>query len=244
MLIANSLTKSFTGGFRLHPTSLQCAPGEVIGILGHNGSGKSTLFDMLTGTTAPDSGQVTLDSEKISSGFCAGRKKIGYLPQTLVLPDWLSPTDILDFYCSLANSSSEGVERSLKFWGCQKFQSQVVRSMSFGMKKRVALAAATIIDTRALILDEPFSGLDLGHVQTLEDLIRSRRQNSQITVLSTHFIPVAADICDRVYVLKDGKISESLWEPESSLSAQEKIDRIKEMIITRSLAEKQRPLYP
>ena len=136
------------------------------------------------------------------------KKRFGYLPQNLELPQWVSATEILRYACCLYNldSHTELIAKTIEHWAISEYADKPIAACSHGMKKRVALGLASIHDPDLLILDEPFSGLDLYHIKALQDLIMQRQNNSQITILSTHIAPYSAKLCRQILSLKSGQI--------------------------------------
>ena len=138
------------------------------------------------------------------------KKSIGYLPQHAELPKWVSGIELLSYANSLYKLSfdQEKLKEILAFWDADIYRNKAISSLSHGMQKRIGLALATIHNPKLLILDEPFSGLDIFHIKALKKLIIDRKNKGQTTIVCTHIAPYAAELCDRALIIEDGKLSE------------------------------------
>jgi ABC-2 type transport system ATP-binding protein len=196
-------------GYELQPTSFSMAIGTTNAVLGANGAGKSTLFQLLSGNSFPTSGHITFMGHKLRPEQVALKHHIGYLPQNLQLPPWITGLELLRYAASLYRipRAPERVTTMLQRWDCESFAKLPLAACSHGMQKRLALGLALIHDPKMLILDEPFSGLDLFHTKTLEEEISQRQKAGKLTILSTHIIPYVVDLCQRAAVLKDGRLT-------------------------------------
>ena len=196
--------------FQLGPLDLSFADGTCVGLMGENGAGKSTLFQIVTGNLQASGGEVRLGEHLITHDAFALKKLFGYLPQNLELPQWVSATEILRYASRLyqLEDAEALIAKTIRYWEIDSYKNKPIAACSHGMKKRVALGLATIHNPDLLILDEPFSGLDLYHIKALQDLIAKRRDDQQITVLSTHIAPYSAKLCSRILRLVGGQLSE------------------------------------
>ena len=215
MIRTEEISHRFKSGFQLKPCTLEFQGGECIAVLGKNGAGKSTFFQLLTGFLPPMSGKVFFNDKTMAPRNSALRKDIGYLTQKLPLPQWSTPIQLLRYVSKLHQlaDSEDKIQKTLERWECTGFQNQPIHGFSHGMKKRVGLCIATLHQPSFLILDEPYSGLDLSQNQNLSTFISERSKRSQTILLSTHIIPYAAELCDRAIFIDNGKISEiSEWK--------------------------------
>jgi ABC-2 type transport system ATP-binding protein len=205
-----NLAKQFAqSGFKLGPLDFELKAGSRLALFGKNGAGKSTLFQLITGHLAADEGVIKIFDQRMNVSSFELKKRIGYLPQHLELPRWVSAFDLLTYALKLYEFKDLTQKRQevLERWDAASYARKPLGACSYGMQKRVALALATLHDPELLILDEPFSGLDLFHIRTLEELIAARSA-SQLTVLSTHVASHVARLCDRAIVIRDGRIDE------------------------------------
>ena len=228
-----NLRKDYPTGFSLGEASFDLGINTTVGFLGPNGAGKSTLFQLLTGNLDPSSGQIFFENRKLTPDAFEIKRKIGYLPQNLTLPRWVSGREILLYASRLyeIDNPNERIKDMMIKWDCQSYGHLPLAACSHGMQKRVGLALANLHSPKLLILDEPFAGLDLYHTETLKSLIRSRQELGQCTVLSTHISPYVAELCSAVYLITKGKIKElELW---SRCSEQEKMTQIHRAFFTK-----------
>jgi ABC-2 type transport system ATP-binding protein len=198
----------FGSPFRLGPIDLTLNQGEIVAILGKNGAGKSTLFDLLTGTRDPKKGEVRVAGQKLAVDTPDVKRLIGYLPQNHVLPLWATPVEMLRYAATLLAVESTSISERLRYWDLTDFQTKPLATLSYGTQKRVALAVATLATPPAIILDEPFSGLDIYHIRALELELTRRKSLGLLSVLSSHIMSQTAALADRAFIIKDGSCQE------------------------------------
>lgn len=213
-------------GFTLGPINLHLASGHLLGVLGQNGAGKSTLFQIISGNQRPSSGQVLVDKYPMHIDAFDLKRKIGYLPQHLELPRWVTAHELLGYAIRL--HQLEPLEdlrnQALEYWDCKGFAHKPLATCSHGMQKRVGLALCMLHKPSIAILDEPFSGLDLFHIRALTQLLETRKKSGLITILSTHIAPYAAKLCDSVLLIEKGQPTTMQgWQQQGLL---ERIDAI------------------
>lgn len=216
----NELSKKYSGGFCFAPASFSLHAGETVAFLGANGAGKSTLFQMLTGNSDPTSGSIYFLEQKLNPESFKLKQKIGYLPQHMQLPKWVTGKEILSYAASLYNIADPEpyILETLKYWDCQGFMNKPLASCSHGMQKRIALALSTFHNPECLILDEPFSGLDIFHTKALENKIIERQNMNKTTIISTHIVHYVAKLCHRVFLVEQGKLGTmDQWDGQSIL---------------------------
>ncbi len=227
ILSARGLTKRYSEAFCLGPLDLDLHAGETIALLGQNGAGKTTLFQLLTGNLDATAGTIHLGTHRLTPDKFELKRSLGYLPQNLLLPKWVTGKEILRYAASLYQlaDAENALQRAMEYWDCQFYKDRPLAACSHGMQKRVALALATLHDPPCLILDEPSSGLDLFHIRALHDEIRRRQRVGKTTILSTHIAPYAANLCQRAFILDKGQLRALAgWsEAEESVRA-EKIE--------------------
>ncbi len=196
----------YPSGFELH-ADLEFS-NSVVGVVGRNGAGKSTLFQILTQNLKPKKGKVLLNDQKLSTDETQLKKNFGYLPQKMHLPPWVSPLDLLNYASGLYKipDPSKVIQDQIEYWKMQSYMNKPVSSGSHGMQKRVGLALANIHSPEVLIIDEPFAGLDIIHINSLQKLIRRRKEQGQTTLISSHIIPYISNLCDACCIVQDGKV--------------------------------------
>jgi ABC-type multidrug transport system ATPase subunit len=218
-LAATELSKTFGGAFHLGPATFSVEAGETIAVLGRNGAGKSTLFQLLTGNLDASGGQVRLGGKRLTPDTPELKRRLGYLPQNPVLPRWATGGELLRYAAALhgLEGGAARAKAAEDYWDCGSYRNKPLQTLSYGMLKRVALALATLHDPDCLILDEPFSGLDLFHIKTLEGEIARRTQAGRATLMSTHVAAFCAALCSRVLLVKDGAVTQLQgWERQDS----------------------------
>lgn len=199
--------------FALGPLSLTLSSGDCIGLMGQNGSGKSTLFSLITGSQKATKGTITLGNQTIAPENYLLKRKIGFLPQELKIPKWVSALEAISYTIGLYGLTNNNLcQETIEYWDCSSFATKPVAACSHGMQKRVGLCLATLHQPELLILDEPFAGLDIYHIQALMKLIKRRSSEKKMTILSSHIAPYVAKLCSRLLTLTNGQISEnSQW---------------------------------
>ncbi|MBM4252759.1 MAG: ABC transporter ATP-binding protein [Deltaproteobacteria bacterium] len=218
-LVTEGLTKTYASGFKLGPLHLTVAKGATIGLVGKNGAGKTTTFQLLTGNSDPSAGEVRLLGHKMTPDSAELKRQVGYLPQDPTLPSWATGHEVLTYAAELYGISDPklAVAQQEELWDCASYRSKPLATLSYGMQKRVGLALATLNRPPLLILDEPFSGLDLSHIKTLERAIAARAEAGLCTILSTHVLSFCAKLCHQVQVLSNGQLT--VVEPWHELGA-------------------------
>lgn len=225
-----NVKKIHSTSFCLGPVNLSIPGGTVQGIMGPNGAGKTTLFSLITGNLDASDGAIFFLTEKMTVENASLKRKMGYLPQELSLPQWLTVRDILVYAYNLwqlpRDEFKDKIQTRAKFWDCHEYLDRPFASCSYGMQKRAGLCLATLHDPLLLILDEPFSGLDISHVFTLEDYIEERKVKKMTTIFSTHVPQFAAKHCDGFSLMENGQLNTQQNWP--SLNMMERIDFIED----------------
>jgi len=211
------LYKSFNDQRVLEDIDLQVKRGEILVILGESGTGKSVLLKHLIGLLKPDRGSVLVDGKDITKmserGLLDLRKDIGYLFQEGALYDFMNVFENIAFPLREhtafdGKTIREKVQNILKLIGLEGIEEKYPVELSGGMKKRVALARAIILDSKILLCDEPTSGLDPLRSRDISDLIRGvARKLRCTTVVTSHDIQNSLRIADRLALLQNGRIA-------------------------------------
>jgi ABC-type multidrug transport system ATPase subunit len=204
-LIAQQVSKSFET-FTLKPFSFTFPEGQCTAVLGANGAGKSTLFDLLVGQSDASSGSVSLGGERLTPESFQLKRQIGFLPQTPRLPAWVCAAELLHYAAKLYGLPSDLVSSQAERWDCQGFLHKPLTTCSLGMQKRVGLALSTLHNPQLLVLDEPFAGLDIYHLRTLEQMIIDRIAQRKTTILSSHVISFVVKLADSALIIKEGSV--------------------------------------
>jgi ABC-2 type transport system ATP-binding protein len=208
------LAKEFRLGLQLtrvqavRGVSLKVNAGEIFGYLGPNGAGKTTTMKMAMGLIQPSTGQVKLFGRSVQDPMI--RSKVGYLPEHPYFYDYLTASEILDFYGELYGIARaprrRRVEELLELVGLTYAANRTLRRFSKGMLQRVGIAQAIINDPDLVILDEPLSGLDPMGRKEVRDIIVTLREQGKTVFFSSHILHDIETICDRVALLIQGKL--------------------------------------
>jgi ABC-2 type transport system ATP-binding protein len=190
--------------------SFEVRPGEVLGLLGPNGSGKSTTVKILMGLLEPSHGRVELDGKDVLADLQAYKALLGYVPEEAHLYTYLTGPEYLQLIGRLRGIPetvlNEKIDRFLELLGIYDDRYQTLSSYSKGMRQKVLIAAAVLHNPRIVLLDEPFSGLDVSAARVLKAFVRSLAVEGKMVVFSSHVLEVVEQVCSRVVILKDGRI--------------------------------------
>src|SRR5215471_2750747 len=210
MLGVHGLTKRYGPLPAIVDLSFEVHGGEVLGLLGPNGSGKSTTVKILTGLIAPTSGRVELDGRPIDADLVAYKSRLGYVPEEPHLYSYLTGPEYLQLVGRLRGVGNtaleEKIEQFLQLLGIYDERYQSLASYSKGMRQKILIAAGVLHNPRVVILDEPFSGLDVSAARVLKGFVRALADAGKIVVFSSHVLEVVEQVCSRVVILKDGRI--------------------------------------
>jgi ABC-2 type transport system ATP-binding protein len=210
-----NLSKEYPTGFlhlkrksSLQGLTMEVREGEVFGLLGPNGAGKSTTIKLLMGIIFPTSGSARLLGKPVSD--VSMHADIGYLPEQPYFYDYLTAAEVLDYFARFhgyaAAERRERVQKMLRKVGLETAGKIQLRKYSKGMLQRVGLAQAILHDPKLVILDEPMSGLDPVGRREVRDIILELKSAGKTILFSTHILPDAEMLCDRVGVIAGGKL--------------------------------------
>jgi len=202
----DKLTKSYGPTTAVNELTLEIDPGEVFGLLGPNGAGKSTTLYMLTGLVRPTSGTVTVFGKDLRQNFLDIAPRMGVLVENPSFYNHLSVGKNLLLSSNLAGKDIT-ISRILDLVGLLHVAHQKVGTLSKGMRQRLGLAQAFLMEPELLILDEPTSGLDAEHTQETIQMLRRLADNASVTiVLSSHMMHEVEALCDRVAIINQGEL--------------------------------------
>jgi ABC-2 type transport system ATP-binding protein len=210
MLEARLLTKYYGALPALRDVSFIARPGQILGYLGPNGSGKSTTVRILVGLMEPTSGHVLWQGTSIFDDLPAYRRRLGYVPEEPFLYTHLTAPEYLRLVGGLRGLEdrivNEKIDRFLKLFGLEDDQYSTLSAFSKGMRQKVLLASALLHNPELIILDEPFSGLDVSAGLMLRSVIRSLAEEGRTILMSSHVIEVVEQLCTDVVILSDGHV--------------------------------------
>tara|TARA_S200000501_G_scaffold371281_1_gene414042 strand:+ start:1085 stop:1996 length:912 start_codon:yes stop_codon:yes gene_type:complete len=203
-----NIKKKFGTLKALSGVTLQIKKGEFFGLLGPNGAGKTTLISSIAGLTIPDEGLITIHDQDVIKNYTDARKLIGVVPQELVFDPFFTVIETLKMqsgYFGIKNNDSWINEIMINLDLLDKANKNM-RTLSGGMKRRVLVAQALVHKPPVIMLDEPTAGVDVGLRQTLWGFIKKLNKQGHTVILTTHYLEEAEALCNRVAMMKSGKI--------------------------------------
>ena len=210
MLTVERLTKRYGGLTAIRDLSFTLHPGEVLGLFGPNGSGKSTTVKILTGLLQPTSGHVYLDGKEALTDLPRYKAISGYVPEEPHLYTYLTGPEYLRMIGRLRllpeGALREKIDRFLQLLGIFDDRYQTLSSYSKGMRQKILIAAAVLHNPRLVVLDEPFSGLDVTSSRVLKAFVRAVADEGKMVLFCSHVLEVVEQVCSRVIILKDGRV--------------------------------------
>jgi ABC-2 type transport system ATP-binding protein len=210
MLQVQRLTKHYGALVAIQDLSFEVRPGEVLGLLGPNGAGKSTTVKILTGLLRPTDGSVCLDGGDVFEHLQTYKAQLGYVPEEPHLYSYLTGPEYLRLIGRLRRipdaSLDDKIDRFLQLLGIYDDRYQTLSSYSKGMRQKILIASAVLHNPRLVVLDEPFSGLDVNAARTLKAFVRALAEDGKLMVFSSHVLEVVEQVCSRVVILKEGRI--------------------------------------
>ena len=213
MLRIEHLTKSYENKKAVDDLSLHIQPGDIYGFIGHNGAGKTTTLKSVVGILPIDSGEIYVDSVSVKADPIACKKKIAYIPDNPDLYEFMTGVKYLNFVADVFGVSREDrtkrIERYASDFEIEKDLTQPIAAYSHGMKQKLAIISAWIHEPKLIIMDEPFVGLDPKAAHLLKGMMREVCNNGGAIFFSTHVLEVAEKLCDKVAIIKAGKLIRS-----------------------------------
>lgn len=204
MLHVNDITKLYAASQGIQNISFQLTKGNVCAIIGHNGSGKSTLFKTLLGLVQLDKGSISFNNEPINTSM------IGYLPENRSVIQDLKTTDLIELIAKLKKLSNEDMITMRDYWmkllDCEDLKSKQLKQCSKGNQQKIQLICALIHSPTIVILDEPFSGLDIDNTRLFQKVITKLKKQGKIVLLSSHRFEEIEHLCDFICVIKQSKV--------------------------------------
>ena len=211
-LIAKNIFKSYQGRNVVNDVSIEVNQGEIIGLLGPNGAGKTTTFYTIVGLIKPDSGNITVDNNEITSFpmYKRAQKGIGYLAQEPSVFRKLSVEDNIRAVLELSKidkkQQEERVEKLIDEFGLQKIRKNNGDLLSGGERRRTEIARALASDPKFVLLDEPFAGVDPIAVEDIQKIISHLKKKNIGILITDHNVQETLAITDKTYLMFEGKI--------------------------------------
>lgn len=213
MLNIQHLTKKYGERKAVDDLSLHIAPGEIFGFIGHNGAGKTTTMKSVAGILHFDDGEIRVGGISIREDPIACKKQIAYIPDNPDLYDFMTGDRYLNFVADIfgvgAEERRERIRNYAEVFGLTGDLAQPISSYSHGMKQKLAIIAAWIHEPRLVIMDEPFVGLDPMAAHRLKGMMRELCDRGGAIFFSTHVLEVAERLCDKIAIIRGGKLIRS-----------------------------------
>jgi ABC-2 type transport system ATP-binding protein len=217
MIHLYNVRKQFGSFTAVESLSIDVKPGELYGFLGPNGAGKTTTIKMMTGLFTPTSGTITINGFDIQKEPLKAKRQIGYIPDQPFLYEKLTGREYLHFSAGLHRMEFDAVSGRIKeiidMLEIGPWMDRRIEDYSQGMRQRNVIAAALLHSPKVLIIDEPMVGLDPRSAHVVKELFRLQANNGTAIFMSTHSLNVAEELCDRIGIIKDGKL---IFENSSS----------------------------
>ena len=210
MLKIEHLTKNYGEKKAVDDLSLHILPGEIFGFIGHNGARKSTTIKSAVGILKFDEGTITICGKNIKDAPVACKKNLAYIPDNPDLYEFMSGIKYLNFIADIfaipADVRQEKIRKYADLFELTQDLGQPVSAYSHGMKQKLAVISAWLHDPKLIVMDEPFVGLDPKASHLLKEMMREHCNKGGAIFFSTHVLEVAEKLCDKVAIIKQGKL--------------------------------------
>lgn len=210
MLEIKGLTKKYGDKIAVDNISFEVKEGEVFAFIGHNGAGKTTTIKAITGILDFEEGDILINGKSIKDNPIECKQIMAYVPDNPDLYENMKAIDFINFICDMydvdENTRKERITKYAKMFELENNLNDEISSFSHGMKQKVALISALSHDPKILIMDEPFVGLDPKAVFDMKEIMKEMCKEGKLIFFSTHILDVAEKLCDRVAIIKQGRI--------------------------------------
>ncbi len=227
MLTIEHLTKSYGDKKAVDNLSLHIAPGEIYGFIGHNGAGKTTTLKACAGILPFEEGQIRIGGLDIQADPLACKQQMAYIPDNPDLYEFMTGIRFLNFIGDVFRVEPtvrrERIHQYAEMLGIEGDLAQPISAFSHGMKQKLALIAAWIHEPKLILMDEPFVGLDPKAAHLLKELMHEHCRKGGAIFFSTHVLDVAEKLCDKVAIIKEGRLvaSGSMQEVKGNASLED-----------------------
>lgn len=213
MLRIEHLTKTYGNKKAVDDLSLHIKPGEIYGFIGHNGAGKTTTIKSVVGILQFESGEIYIDGKSVKSQPLECKRQTAYIPDNPDLYDYMTGIKHLNFVADIfavdEATRRERIKKYADLFELTDDLGQPIASYSHGMKQKLAVISAWLHEPKLIIMDEPFVGLDPKASHLLKGMMREVCSNGGAIFFSTHVLEVAEKLCDKVAIIKNGKLIRS-----------------------------------
>ena len=210
MLKINGLTKTYGGKKAVDDLTLHIAPGEIYGFIGHNGAGKTTTIKSCAGILQFDAGEIYVDGLSVKTDALECKRRMAYIPDNPDLYEFMSGIKYLNFitdiFCVPADARIERIRKYADIFGLTDDLAQPISAYSHGMKQKLAIISAWLHTPKLILMDEPFVGLDPKAAHELKQMMREHCDAGGAIFFSTHVLEVAEKLCDKVAIIKSGRL--------------------------------------
>lgn len=213
MLRIEHLTKIYDDYKAVDDLSLHIAPGEIYGFIGHNGAGKTTTLKSVVGILQFDDGEIFINETSVKADPIKCKREIAYIPDNPDIYEFMTGIKYLNFVADIFGVSStdrqEKIRKYAEMFDLTADLAQPIATYSHGMKQKLAIISAWIHNPKLIIMDEPFVGLDPKAAHILKGMMREVCDNGGAIFFSTHVLEVAEKLCDKIAIIKEGKLIRS-----------------------------------
>jgi len=210
MIEIKNVTKKYGENIALNNISFNVNDGEIFAFIGHNGAGKTTLIKSIVGIHDFDEGEILINGKSIKSDPISCKKDMAFVPDNPELYEQMKAIDFINFICDMYETSQnvrdENIKKYAKLFEIENNLNDTIDSFSHGMKQKVALISALAHNSKILIMDEPFVGLDPKAVFDVKEILNEMVKDGKTIFFSTHILDVAEKLCSRVAIIKKGKL--------------------------------------
>ena len=213
MLDIKNLTKTYGDKKAVDSLSLHIAPGEIYGFIGHNGAGKTTTLKSVAGILQFDEGEIKTGGVSVKEKPLECKKMLAYIPDNPDIYEFMTGIKYLNFVADIfgvgAKEREERIRKYADLFELTKDLAEPVSSYSHGMRQKLAVVSAWLHEPKLILMDEPFVGLDPKAAHTLKEMMREFCSKGNAIFFSTHVLEVAEKICDKVAIIKNGRLIRS-----------------------------------
>lgn len=210
MIVFDRAGRAFGEKWAVKNLSIEIPRGEVFGLLGPNGAGKTTAIRMMTGILAPTEGRITIAGHDIAKEPLKAKSVTGYVPDRSFLYEKLTVREFLTFVSSVygldKRTAGERLDMLSEKFGLRDIEDFYIEGCSQGMRQRVLFASALLHEPEVLVFDEPVVGLDPFGVELIKEVVRELSSSGTTVFLATHILSIAADLCQRVGLINEGRL--------------------------------------
>ena len=210
MIQLSALTKRYGSFTAVDALELTVPRGELFGFLGPNGAGKTTTLRMIAGIIRPSSGSVRVAGIDVVANPVAAKARLGYIPDRPFIYEKLTGSEFIRFVAGLYGQEGHAIERRgrelLALFDLEEWRDELVESYSHGMRQKLIISSAFVHRPKVIVVDEPMVGLDPKAAKILKELFREYTNRGNTIMMSTHTLEVAEAMCDRIGIIKGGKI--------------------------------------